>query len=185
LVVDDDLVFVVPDRQAQFNAPYASTVVVVSPRYFAKLIGLGGLMQVANAFAYVHNALSFIINAYNDIASWQAVTQRLGGFEDRLSQIHKSAHSSKEIVIRFEGEGITVEGLDLDLPHGRPLLRGVSFNGRGWRRGADSRSDGFWEECTLASDCWHLAFWPWTNQARRRAHSLRTTTAVSPARNVS
>jgi vitamin B12/bleomycin/antimicrobial peptide transport system ATP-binding/permease protein len=36
-------------------------LVIVSPRYFAFEIGLGGLMPVANAFAYVHNSLSFII----------------------------------------------------------------------------------------------------------------------------
>lgn len=37
-------------------------VVIITPRYFAKLITLGGLMQVVNAFSFVQNALSFIIN---------------------------------------------------------------------------------------------------------------------------
>src|SRR5271157_4459774 len=63
-------------------------VVVVSPRYFAGQIALGGLMQAVNAFSFVHNALSFIINAYTDIAAWQAATERLSGFEDRLLAIH-------------------------------------------------------------------------------------------------
>ena len=52
-------------------------------------IGLGGLMQAVNAFSFVQNALSFIINSYTDIAAWQAVTERLGGFEERLHAIHQ------------------------------------------------------------------------------------------------
>ena len=72
-----------------FTLGYAQFVVVfplivVSPRYFSHQIGLGELMQVANAFAFVQNALSFIINAYKDIAAWEAVTERLSGFEERL-----------------------------------------------------------------------------------------------------
>jgi vitamin B12/bleomycin/antimicrobial peptide transport system ATP-binding/permease protein len=103
-------------------------LVVVSPRYFAKQIGLGGLMQVANAFAYVHNSLSFIINAYGDIANWLAVTDRLSSFEERLHEIKKSSGVRKEIVIRNEGSGVVVDDLDLDLPKGASLLRGITFS---------------------------------------------------------
>lgn len=103
-------------------------LVVVSPRYFAKQIGLGGLMQVANAFAYVHNSLSFIINAYGDIANWLAVTERLSSFEERLHETKKSSGVRKEIVIRNEGAGLIVDNLDLDLPKGASLLRGITFN---------------------------------------------------------
>ena len=115
-----------------FTSGYAQVAVifpvaVVSPRYFAKQIGLGGLMQVVNAFAFVHNSLSFIINAYTDIAACQAVTQRLSRFEKRLLKIRESNRSAQQIVIRREGIGVAVEDLDLDLPDGTPLLRGVAF----------------------------------------------------------
>jgi putative ATP-binding cassette transporter len=102
-------------------------VVVVAPRYFAKQIGLGGLMQVVNAFSTVQDSLSFIITSYTDIASWQAVTERLVGFEHRLLAIHQSARAPQQLVIRREGSGIAVQSVDLDLPNGTPLLRGVSF----------------------------------------------------------
>jgi vitamin B12/bleomycin/antimicrobial peptide transport system ATP-binding/permease protein len=103
-------------------------VVVVSPRYFAGQIGLGGLMQAVNAFSFVHNALSFIINAYTDIAAWQAATQRLSGFEDRLLAIHQSIPAPGQIVVRRGGASVAVDEVDLDLPDGTPLLRGVSFD---------------------------------------------------------
>jgi vitamin B12/bleomycin/antimicrobial peptide transport system ATP-binding/permease protein len=102
-------------------------LVVVSPRYFANQIGLGGLMQVANAFAYVHNALSFSINAYSEIANWQAVTQRLSSFEERLIEIQQEASAPQRIVIQREGSGVAVENLDIGLPDGTALLHEVTF----------------------------------------------------------
>ena len=102
-------------------------LVVVSPRYFAKQIGLGGLMQVANAFAYVHNALSFIINAYGDIANWLAVTERLSSFEERLHETRRTSHVRREIVILNQGAGVAADNLHLDLPDSTPLLRGITF----------------------------------------------------------
>jgi putative ATP-binding cassette transporter len=102
-------------------------LVVVSPRYFAKQIGWGGLMQVVNAFSFVQNSLSFIINAYADIAGWQAVTQRLSGFEQQLLAIHQSKHAVRQINIRRAGVGIAVKEIDLDLPNGTSLLREVAF----------------------------------------------------------
>src|SRR6202162_2188740 len=102
-------------------------LVVVSPRYFAKQIGWGGLMQVVNAFSFVQNSLSFIINAYTDIAAWQAVTQRLSGFEQQLLAIHQSKRAARQINIRRGNIGVAVKEIDLDLPDGTSLLRDVAF----------------------------------------------------------
>src|ERR1700740_650587 len=120
-------------RLTWFTLGYAQVavifpVVVVSPRYFLKQIGLGGLMQAVNAFFYVQNALSFIINSYADIAAWQAVTERLGGFEQRLNAIQQAMRAPRQIVVRRGAvSGIAIQELDLDMPDGTPLLRGVSF----------------------------------------------------------
>jgi vitamin B12/bleomycin/antimicrobial peptide transport system ATP-binding/permease protein len=105
-------------------------LVVVSPRYFWKQIGWGGLMQVVNAFSFVQNSLSFIINSYTDIAAWQAVTQRLNDFEERLLAIRQSTRAPRQIVVRREDFGVAVKEIDLDLPDGTPLLRGVTFASR-------------------------------------------------------
>src|ERR1700692_1115152 len=102
-------------------------LVVVSPRYFAKQIGWGGLMQVINAFSFVQNSLSFIINAYTDIAAWQAVTQRLSGFEQQLLAIHQSKRAARQINIRRGNIGVAVKEIDLELPDGTSLLRDVAF----------------------------------------------------------
>jgi vitamin B12/bleomycin/antimicrobial peptide transport system ATP-binding/permease protein len=102
--------------------------VVVAPRYFAKQIGLGGMMQVISAFSSVRESLSFIINSYTTIATLQAVTERLIGFENRLTAIQLAEREPKKIVVRRDGTGIVLDGVDVDLPDGKPLLRGVGFD---------------------------------------------------------
>src|SRR2546430_9023927 len=53
--------------------------VVAAPRFFRGEIPLGGLVQTALAFGQVQQSLSFIVNAYADIAQWRAVVNRLPG----------------------------------------------------------------------------------------------------------
>jgi vitamin B12/bleomycin/antimicrobial peptide transport system ATP-binding/permease protein len=115
-----------------FTQGYAQVAVifpllVVLPRYFVKQIGWGGLMQVASAFSYVYNSLSFIITRYPEIAAWQAATERLSRFQERLFQLQESASAPQQIAIRRGGLAVAVNDLDLDLPDGTPLLRGIRF----------------------------------------------------------
>src|ERR1700759_1946259 len=98
-------------RLTWFTLGYAQVavifpVVVISPRYFLKQIGLGGLMQAVNGFSFVQNALFFIINSYADIAAWQAVTERLGSFEERLEAVHQGKQGTAgQIVLQRGGLG--------------------------------------------------------------------------------
>ena len=105
-------------------------MVLIAPHYFAKTITLGGLMQVVNAFANVHTALSFIISSYPDIAALQAVAERLSSFEKRLAAIReRNELAPQKKIIRRTGVagGMAVRDLDIDLPSGTALLRGISF----------------------------------------------------------
>ncbi|HZC34209.1 MAG TPA: ABC transporter ATP-binding protein/permease, partial [Chthoniobacterales bacterium] len=115
-----------------FTQGYAQVAVifpllVVLPRYFVKQIGWGGLMQVASAFSYVYNSLSFIITRYPEIAAWQAATERLSRFQERLLEVQESSRAPQQIAIRRSICAIAVDDLDLDLPDGTPLLRGIHF----------------------------------------------------------
>ena len=111
---------------------------VAAPRYFAKEIQLGGLMQTADAFGSVQGALSFLINSYttgtgaNDtgIAAWRADVRRLVEFDDRVRTIAAAARGKQPIDVEREGEGLAVSRLDLDLPGNIPLLRQVDLSVR-------------------------------------------------------
>ncbi|MBV9862269.1 MAG: ABC transporter ATP-binding protein/permease [Alphaproteobacteria bacterium] len=103
---------------------------VASPRYFAKQIQLGGLMQISSAFGQVQESLSFIVTSYTDIAEYQAVVQRLAGFRAKVAEIGTRQRAPQPIAIAPGGEGLEVAGLDLDLPNGRPLRHGLALAAR-------------------------------------------------------
>ncbi len=101
--------------------------IVAAPRYFDKVIQLGGLMQIASAFGQVQDSLSFIISSYTEIAQYQAVVQRLSGFGERMDEIAAERRAVQPIAIERGGGGVEVDALDLDLPDGRPLRRNLAL----------------------------------------------------------
>ena len=103
--------------------------VVAAPRYFRGELGLGGLMQTLGAFQQVQDALSFFVQSYKEIAAWSAVVERLAGFERALERMHLQAASAGG-VRRAEGGAthLTVEGVDLYLPDGQPLMANVNLS---------------------------------------------------------
>lgn len=102
-------------------------LVVAAPRYFAKAIQLGGLMQIVSAFGQVQDSLSFIISSYTEIAEYQAVVQRLFGFQQRLNEIIEDQEASQPIEIDHRGAGVDVDMLDLNLPDGQMLRPNISL----------------------------------------------------------
>jgi putative ATP-binding cassette transporter len=108
-------------------------LIVVAPRYFRGQVLLGGLMQTAAAFGQVQDSLSFIVSSYTDIAAWRAVVERLAGFQSALELAHIQA-ATKAGIHHADGNGggLIVDGVELDLPDGQPLIADVSLSlGRG------------------------------------------------------
>ena len=103
---------------------------VAAPRYFNKVIQLGGLMQIASAFRQVQESLSFIISSYTEIAEYQAVVQRLSGFRGRMNDIAAQRQAPQPIEIERAGAGVEVEDLDLNLPDGRLLRQDIALAAR-------------------------------------------------------
>lgn len=100
---------------------------VAAPRYFHKVIQLGGLMQIANAFGQVQTSLSFIVSSYTEIAQYQAVVERLATFRTHLAEIQAEQAKEQPIRVAQGGDGIAVSRLDLDLPDGRPLRQDIAL----------------------------------------------------------
>jgi putative ATP-binding cassette transporter len=101
--------------------------VVAAPRYFRGEIALGGLMQTSLAFGEVQKSLSFIVNAYTEIAEWQSVVDRLTGFEAAIERARRDAERGGIDVAAVEGAGVALKQLDLALPDGQPLLDDVTL----------------------------------------------------------
>ncbi len=101
--------------------------VVAAPRFFAKEIQLGGLMQTASAFGQVQSSLSFIVNAFSTIAEWKAVVDRLTGFTDSLDRIDEMRAAAGIDRAETDQPGVEVKDLAVDVPDGRRLFERLSL----------------------------------------------------------
>jgi putative ATP-binding cassette transporter len=120
-------------RLTWFTAGYSQAAIifpfiVAAPHYFLGQILLGGLVQTATAFGEVQDSLSFIVSSYTDIAEWHSVVERLVGFERALERVRSQAAMGGRIA-RTDGDArLTLEGVELDLPDGHPLVAGVNLS---------------------------------------------------------
>ena len=98
--------------------------VVVSPAYFAGKVQLGVLTTTASAFNSMQTAMSFFITVYRELAEWNAVVQRLSGFEVAAAAARTAARTPPMVeVVPLEGRNaIALRDLTLRLPSGVPLL---------------------------------------------------------------
>jgi putative ATP-binding cassette transporter len=116
--------------QAAVVFPY----LIMAPRFFGERLLIGAIQQLADAFIQLQSSLAYIVTAYNDpnplisITNWLAVVQRLSTFRDRVDEIQAALRAPQPIKMERAGRGITVSGLELDLPDGRMLRKDVDLD---------------------------------------------------------
>jgi putative ATP-binding cassette transporter len=102
--------------------------VVAAPRFFAKEISLGGLMQIVSAFGQVHTALSYLINSYTLIANWKATVDRLTGFEAQMRRVAELRDARDHYTRAESASGrLSTAALRVELPDGRALVDGLDL----------------------------------------------------------
>lgn len=113
--------FTLSYNQANVVIPF----LLLAPGYFGRQFQIGTLQQTASAFGRVETALSFIINAYQSIASYLASINRLTTFEAAIAQATAPAVSSEGTGIEINerpGKDAQIERLTLNLPNGTPIV---------------------------------------------------------------
>ena len=111
-----------------YSNGYAQLAVLVPyimayPRYFAKEIQLGGLMQISSAFGRVQDALSFFVDSYDTLASLAAVINRLAGFTEHMDAAKKIQSEVKTST----APELEIKNLKVALPTKRELLKKLSL----------------------------------------------------------
>ena len=101
---------------------------VAAPRFFSGAIQLGELMQISSAFGQVQDALSWFVNNYDALASWRATTERLSGFEAKISEQKPEDAGVKRRDDAPKKEAPTATDLGVDLPDGTPLLAAAALS---------------------------------------------------------
>lgn len=99
---------------------------VAAPRFFSRQIQLGGLIQTAAAFGKVQESLSFFVDSYASLAEWQAVVDRLTGFNNQVDMAEHNAVPPVQM-IPGRGSSLTVSGLEVGLPDGAVLLKNLQL----------------------------------------------------------
>ena len=95
-------------------------------RYLAKEFTLGGLMQVASAFGRVQDSLSYFVDTYSSLATWQSVVMRLTYFGRHMQEV--SAEAERFHLERFvAAEEVRADNMQVNLPDGTPLLQNINF----------------------------------------------------------
>jgi len=115
--------------------------VVQAPRLFSKQIMLGDVIQTAESFGQVADALSFFRNTYDEFATYRAVINRLSGFLDSTDAAEKLASAEikpgprqlilDSLTVRTPADAVLVDQLSFDLSSSSSLLiRGKSGIGK-------------------------------------------------------
>ncbi|WP_297861545.1 ABC transporter ATP-binding protein/permease [uncultured Acidaminococcus sp.] len=97
--------------------------VVAIPRFLRRELTLGGLMQVATAFGRVQDSLSYFVDMYATLAEWQAVVDRLTGFEEDMVRVQTAGSQSHVERAESTDGSVRLEPLEVDLPNGQPILK--------------------------------------------------------------
>ena len=115
--------------------------IVQAPRLLSKQISLGDVMQTAQSFGQVQDALSFFRSSYDNFASYRAVINRLSGFLDSMDCAEQLASARiipearqlavHALSVRTPANKVLVEELNLAIaPASSLLIRGKSGVGK-------------------------------------------------------
>lgn len=113
-------------RLTAFTAGYAQVsavipYILVAPYYFGGKIPLGGMTQTASVFSRVQDALSFFIEAYQTLADYKAVVDRLTGFHHAIVRAEDAGAASGLTVRPSPSRELRVADLALALPDERVI----------------------------------------------------------------
>ena len=110
---------------SQFTSFFA--LLIASPGYFSGAIQLGVLIQTANAFERVNEALSWFIGSYTSFAQWRATVDRLTEFAAEIERETAAAIHGTRTETAAQ-DTIDLQEVGVSLPDGGPLLAPVTLS---------------------------------------------------------
>lgn len=122
-------------RLAIFTTAYGTIanifpIVVAAPRYFAKVLSLGQVFQIASAFGRVNDAMSFFVDAYSRLASFISVVDRLFGFYTSTIEARQFGVDGMQVPTRTS-DSIHTENVEIQFAEQSRALKIPAFNVKG------------------------------------------------------
>jgi putative ATP-binding cassette transporter len=101
-------------------------LIVALPNYFGKVFLLGGLIQSMKAFSSVQDSLSYLVNAYTQIAQWRAISQRLTTFLNHVYDSEVVAEETNKVIRNKQPQNmISTKDVSIKTAHGELLLQNI------------------------------------------------------------
>jgi putative ATP-binding cassette transporter len=110
---------------SQFTSSFA--LLIAAPGYFSGAIQLGVLIQTANAFERVNEALSWFIGSYTAFAQWRATADRLTEFAAEIKREADPAALAMRTEMAAQ-DTIDLQDVGVSLPDGGLLLAPVTLS---------------------------------------------------------
>ena len=85
-------------------------------------------MQTAAALGSVHSSLSYLVNSYTTIASWNAVVNRLTGFTGAIAQVETTRQREELKRLSSPDGSFHVKSLNVFLPDKKLLLKDLDLH---------------------------------------------------------
>ena len=107
----------------------ASTVLpmlLIGPLFFAGTVTLGIMMQIAQVFSAVQDALSWFGDNFTVLARWRATVGRLATF-DRAVEAARAAAGASFVAVAAPDNSLRLVGATVALPGGRVLARDLDL----------------------------------------------------------
>ncbi len=101
-------------------------ILVAAPAFFAGLITLGVIVQIRFAYGQVSGALTWFVNAYQEIAHWRANIERLSVFAEVMDATEREVAASPLHVVLAPVPSLRIADVRLEDPEGHVLLDGVN-----------------------------------------------------------
>src|SRR5262249_48627353 len=105
-------------RQAAGGLPF----LLAAPAYFIRQTAFGVLQRTVDSFAKLQAATSWFVDCYALPAEWKAVVDRLTGFSEAMVAAKLATAQSELVASAEESRPLKVEGVEVRLPNGAPLL---------------------------------------------------------------
>ena len=103
-------------------------LMITAPGFFQGQLTLGAVIQTRVAYVSVSSAMTWLVNAYAEIATWRASIERLLSFNDAIDQAYAEIEHD-ELNIDLEPTPdpvIRIRDLRVRVPNGRTLIEGVT-----------------------------------------------------------
>jgi len=102
-------------------------LLVAAPAFFAGRMTLGGVTQTGIAYGQVSGALSWFVDAYQEIAAWRASIERLATFRELLDDTRTEIERPDTIRVEpIADEALRLVDLSLARPDGTVLAAGLN-----------------------------------------------------------